>query len=73
MKHLCITYHMERPNEIAETCITLPMLDEVAADILARCDDSPYMASGGAVNTILEQLAEIQGYTLLGVCMAREN
>lgn len=73
MKHLCITYHMERRNEIAETCITLPMLDEVAADILARCDDSPYMASGGAVNTILEQLAEIQGYTLLGVCMAREN
>lgn len=73
MKHICITYHMERPNEIAETCISLPMLDEVAADILAHCDDSPYMASAGAVNTILEQLAEIQGYTLLGVCMAREN
>lgn len=64
---------MERPNEIAETCITLPMLDEVADDILARCDDSPHMASGGAVNTILERLAEIQGYTLLGVSMAREN
>ena len=31
MKHICITYHMTRKSEIAETCITLPMEDAKAA------------------------------------------
>lgn len=70
MKHLCITYHMERPSEIAESCITLPMESAVADDLMAHGDDSLYMAPGGAISTILERLSEVQGYTFIGVCTA---
>ena len=29
MKHISITYHMSREGEIAETCIILPMEDQI--------------------------------------------
>ncbi len=34
MKKVLITYHMTNGEEDAETCIALPMADEVAEDVL---------------------------------------
>lgn len=82
MKHLCITYHMEknhgtasRPKmETAETCITLPMQDHIADDILKNGEDSQYMSrmAVGYVTAILSELSEIQGYHYSGFCSAEE-
>ena len=69
MKSICITYHMTKPNETAETCITLPMEDHVADDLLRHGADSWYIERGscvaphpGSVAVILMGLAHIQGY-----------
>ena len=35
-KNVCITYHMSKENEVAETCITIPMDAAVADDVLAN-------------------------------------
>lgn len=40
MKHVCITYHMSLPGMDAETCITLPMTEENAKDLIANGEDS---------------------------------
>ena len=29
MKHINITYHMEKPGEVTESCVTLPMTDDI--------------------------------------------
>ena len=39
MKHICITYHMKRDEEIAETCITLPMSEADADEVLQKGAD----------------------------------
>ncbi len=64
MKRICITYHMSKPGENAETCITLSMTDDIADDILWMGEDSIYFGTGhnGAVRRLLENLAAIQGY-----------
>ena len=43
MKKVLITYHMTNGEEDAETCIALPMADEVAEDVLTWGDDSRYI------------------------------
>ena len=68
MKHISITYHMSREGEIAETCIILPMEDQIASDILEHQDGCGTIA----VRTILTCLAELQGYTDASFCMAME-
>lgn len=86
MKSLCITYHMHRNyprKEVAETCITLPMKDEIARDILERGEKSRYLdptkisdgmtpVSGGVVYEALCRLSEIQGYRYESFCTAEE-
>lgn len=66
MKHLCITYHMETLNEIAESCITIPIKAEIAADIMEHQEESRYVRQGSIsmtpIKAILNQLAELQGY-----------
>ena len=64
MKHICITYHMTRENMGAETCITLPMADDVARDILENEGRSEHlsMMQNGEVYRILKSLSAIQGY-----------
>ena len=42
MKHICITYHMTRPHEVAETCITIAMADGIAKDLLKKQENSAY-------------------------------
>lgn len=82
MKRLNITYHMEKNHgtlsqpkmETAETCITLPMQDHIADDILQKGEDSRYMKriAIGYVSGILNELSEVQGYHYSGFCTAEE-
>lgn len=74
MRHINITYYMERFNEISESCITLPMTDDIADDILWMGADSTYLGKGhnGEVRQLLESLAAIQGYKYTGACCPRE-
>ena len=70
MKQIRFTYHMERLGMVAQSSITLTMKDGIAADILAHGDDSQYMGVNGAAGRVLDAAAELQGYTLRGVCSA---
>jgi len=85
MKRLCIFYHMSidhsKPSdnyphniETAETCITIPMLDEMADDILEKQANSPYVKSFGTrdITNLLSELARVQGYTDAAFVMAEE-
>ena len=47
MKHISITYHMSREGEIAETCIILPMEDQIASDILEHQEESRHVREDG--------------------------
>ena len=42
-KNVCITYHMSKENEVAETCITIPMDAAVADDVLSNQEHSRYV------------------------------
>lgn len=75
MKRIRITYHMEKPGEVSESCITIPMTDDIADDILWMQESSTYLGVGhnGVVRRLLENLAEVQGYTFIGACCPREE
>ena len=73
MKHVNITYHMHNTEDsVAETCITLPMTDEAAADIMEKGADSQHLNPMlmGEVYRVLRSLATLQGYTYDGFCCA---
>mgnify|MGYP004454085413 FL=1 len=70
MKKVLIFYHMTNGEEDAETCIALPMADEVAEDVLTWGDDSRYIRRGGAVRQALDALARMQGYSYTMFCTA---
>ncbi len=70
MKRLMITYRMTNEYEDAETCIALPMADEVAEDVLTWGDDSRYIRRGGVIWQALNALAEMQGYKYTLFCTA---
>lgn len=72
MKHLCITYHMEKPNEneIAESCITLPMTEEIAADVMEHQESSFNIP---IIENILTRLAKLQGYQGASFTCAHDN
>lgn len=65
MKKLRVTYHMIRPGETAESCITLPVSDEAAREILSlKVDRYSFLHSENAsrVSVIIYDLAHLQGY-----------
>ena len=72
MKHICITYHMTRKSEIAETCITLPMEDAKAAELLACQEDCLQLREGATLDVLLRKLSILQGYQYAGFCIAEE-
>lgn len=85
MKHVCITYHMTRPSEAAETrpseaaetCVTIAMTDDIAADLLERQEDSDYVRIRSrftrlSISGLLNQLAVLQGYDTADFCCAEE-
>ena len=70
MKHVCITYHMKREEEIAETCITIPMEDKKAEALLKNADNYLSLRDGATLDVLLEKLSILQGYQFCGFCMA---
>ena len=78
MKHVCITYHMTRPNEVAETCVTIAMADDIAKDLLKNQEDSAYVVAPRShkrpsIPALLSQLAALQGYDTADFCCAEET
>ena len=65
MKKLRVTYHMSRPGETAEDCITLPVSDEAAREILSlKVDKYSYLCGDATarLSVIIYDLAQLQGY-----------
>ena len=77
MRHLCITYHMSKPGEVAETCITLQMEDDAAREILRFQDEVESMKqdymSVAALEKLLQSMAKLQGYEKAEFCCAEED
>ena len=73
MKHICITYHMTRKSEIAETCITIPMEDSKADGLLACQEDCQQLREGATLDILLRKLSILQGYRYAGFCTAEES
>ena len=77
MRYLCITYHMSKPGEVAETCITLPMEDDAAGEIMEFQDEIQSMKqntmSVAALEKILQSMAKLQGYETAEFCCAEED
>lgn len=77
MKHVCITYHMTKPNEVAETCTTIALDDPIAFDLLLHQETSAYVQGTKrftrlSVPALLNQLAALQGYDRATFCCAEE-
>lgn len=70
MMRICITYHMTRENEIAETCIILPMDDCKGQDLLDKQEESLLLAEGATLDVLLHKLSILQGYRFSSFCMA---
>ena len=63
---------MTRKNEIAETCIALPMEDAKAAELLACQEDCLQLREGATLDVLLRKLSILQGYQYAGFCIAEE-
>ena len=77
MKHVCITYHMTRPDEVAETCTTIALDDAIADDLLQHQERSAYVQGSErfsrlSIPGLLHQLAALQGYDSAIFCCAEE-
>lgn len=65
MKELRVTYHMSRPGETVEDCITLPVSDEAAREILPLKVDKYRFLCGDAtarLSVIIYDLALLRGF-----------
>lgn len=77
MKHICITYHMTRPHEVAETCTTVALDDAIAEDLLTHQEGSAYVSGRKrfthlSIPSLLNTLACLQGYDGASFCCAEE-
>ena len=81
MKRVCIPYQMHRnlgdsehpKNETAETCITLPMKDEVADEILLHGTDNYHIKEVRDLINVLISISLLQGYHFSGICTVEEE
>ena len=62
MKRVCVWYHMEKPGEDAESCITIPMEDLTAEDLLEQQEAFWGLDHYGELRRLLVCLAQLQGY-----------
>jgi hypothetical protein len=66
MKKLNIYYHLVKGEEIAETCITLPLQKSIADDVIKNQSKSRHLenheAFSGDLCELLQYLALLQGY-----------
>lgn len=73
MKHVCVTYHMTRRieggRETVESCITLPMSDDSAKDLIEKGEEGPVYLS--FAHDILDGLSDLQGLDYVGFCSAK--
>ena len=72
MTNVCITYLMKRENEVAETCITLPMEEKKANELLATQSEWQLM-DGATLDVLLRKLSILQGYQFAGFETAEES
>ena len=63
-KNVCITYHMSKENEVAETCITIPMDAAVADDVLSNQEHSRYVKEGSSSITSIKQILRRTGFSV---------
>ncbi len=72
MKNVCITYKMRCGDDVAETCVVLPMTDSRANSVLSLGEDSVFVSSAhqGSVYRALAAMAVCQGYDYAGFCSA---
>ena len=74
MKRICVTYHMERGNETAETCIVLPMTEIQAKQLLEDQNKYSYgIGKSHSVRQIIDILASLQGYERATFVCAEEE
>ena len=81
MTKILVTYHMTKgPHDSAETCITLPMDERHALNLMVRQEKSGLVFGPGRqrghLSIILNHLARLQGYSFAEfVCaeIAREG
>ena len=77
MRRLCITYQMRKPDKVVQTCITLPMEDSAAGEILRFQDEIQSMKqntmSVAALEKLLQSMAKLQGYEIAEFCCAEED
>ena len=77
MRHLCITYHMSKPDKVVQTCITLPMEDYAAREILRFQDEIQSMKQNtmpvATLEKLLQSMARLQGYEKAEFCCAEED
>ena len=72
MKEVTITYQMFRSGASEKTCITLPMEDRAANELLQQQASHWLVAEGGALDRLLDNLAFLQGYQASGFIRAEE-
>lgn len=75
MKKVRLTYHMRTREEVAETCIDIPMTDENASALLV--DPQRFLScmaseAGYRLFSLLHDLAVLQGYRFDSLCTAEE-
>ena len=73
MKNVCITYHMRNHKEEAETCITLPMADIVAEELIEEQRESVLLRPRHPIYIMLNMLSWLQGYYYVGFYLAEED
>ena len=73
MKKVIVTYRMRNTDEEAETCITLPMKDHLADELIEKQEGFVFLGSYKPIHIILEQLSWLQGYEYAGFMLAEED
>lgn len=73
MKRICFTYQMSKPHESVESCITLPIPEDIAPEILEKGGESQFLGSNSVLTNVFINLAWLQGYTFAGVVAAEEE
>lgn len=46
----------------SESCIDIPMMDDIARDLIAYQEKSVYAGPGGRIKRLVEDMAMVQGY-----------
>lgn len=73
MNRICFTYKMSKPHEMVESCITLPIPEDIVSEVLEKGGASQFLGSNSVLTNIFINLAWLQGYTFAGVVAAEEE